>query len=208
MRRLLLVLLLVSLPAFAATKKKKSDDASSDESGKKEKPKKVKITPYGPCDKKALDEVRAALAKAQPPESIDIASKGIFDACSEAMPKDVADALNDLHHVSLDERGEMVRKALNVDGDFTKAACDKWEDAYNAHLAPGDKLPHIYKTCDYSKLQLFTDKEYAMLPDMGIAYIAPPIYKWLVDQGMEAKGAKKLVRSMTILDSAKKPTGK
>jgi hypothetical protein len=208
MKRLLLVALLVSLPAFAATKKKKSGDASDDSKDKPEKPKKVKITPYGPCEKKALDDLKASLAKSQPPESIDLASKGIFDSCGEAMPKEVADALNDLHHVSLDERGEMVRKALIVDADFTKAACDKWEDAYNAHMAPGDKLPHIYKTCDFAKLKLFTDKEYAMIPDMGVAYIAPPLYKWLIDQGMESGGAKKLVRSMTALDSGKKPTGK
>jgi hypothetical protein len=203
MRRLLLVALLVSLPAFAGTKKKKSDDASGDDA--KEKPKKVKITPYGPCDKAKLDEVRAALAKAAPPESLDVASKGIFDACGEAMPKEVSQVLNDLHHVSIDERGAMVLKALNINADFSKAACAKFDDAYNAHLAPGDKMPHVFKTCEYSKLGLFTDKEFAIIPDMGVAYLAPPLYKWLVDQGMEAKGAKKLVRSMTMLDAPKKP---
>lgn len=202
MNRLLAVLVLVSLSAFAATKKKKAGTDTDDTA--KDKPKKVKVTPYGPCDKKGLDDLKAAMAKAEGNTGPDVASKGIFDACSDAMPKEVADALNDLHHVSIDERGAMMLKALIVDVDFSKAACAKFDEAYNARLAPGEKLPHIFKECDYAKLGLFTDKEYDSIGDLGVAYVTPPLYKWLTDQGMEPKGAKKLVRQMTMIDARKK----
>ncbi len=199
MRRLLLLTLLVALPALAGPKKKKGDEGEEE----KEKPKKVKITPEGPCDKKALGELKASLAKAEPSQWPDLTSKGLYLACGEPMPKEFAEALNDLHHTPLEERGAMVLKALAIDQEVPKAACAKYEEAYNARMAPGDKLPHVYKECDFAKLGLFTDKEFAALPDLGTAYLLAPLYKWLTANGMEAKAAKKWVRSMTTLDAPK-----
>ncbi len=200
MRRLLLLAVLLALPAVAASKKKKGDE----EKAAKEKPKKIRITPEGPCDKKGLAELAAALKKAEPNQRPDVASKGLFDACGEAMPPDFGDALNSLHHTAMEDRGAMVLKALAQVPDIGNAACAKYEEAYGAHLAPGDKLPHVYKTCEFSKLSLLTEKEFAMLPDLGTAYLLVPFYKWLTANGMDPKAAKKWVRAMTPLDAMRK----
>jgi hypothetical protein len=199
MRHLLVLALLLALPAAAGAKKKKGSDGDEE----KAKPKKIKVTPNGPCEKKGLAELAAELKKTPPAQRPDVASKGIFEACNESMPADFADALNSLHHTALEDRGPMVLKALAQVPDLANAACAKFEEGYGAHLAPGDKLPHVYKTCEFSKLNVVSEKEFAAIPDLGTAYIIVPLYKWLADNGMDPKVAKKLVREMTILDTLK-----
>lgn len=208
MKRSLSVALLSLSLATAATaappKGKAKDPVAGDdaEKGEKpEKPKKVKVTPDGPCDKKLLGELKATLAKTDLAGWTNTATKGLADACGSAMPKPLADLLEVVHNTPLDERGDLALRAFIDMPQVARAACAKYDEAYPAHLAPGDKLPMLYKDCAWAKAGLMSEKEFTALPDLGAAFLTHPLYTWLLENGMEKGNARRWARAVTTVDA-------
>ncbi len=167
-------------------------------------------TPYGPCDKAQLAELKKALATATRETKTGLVSEALANACEAKLPSPVADALRAMHKTETHEHGEAMALVFREVGPFVKLGCPKWEKAFPPveRAAPGDKLRALYKECGLSKLKLMTEDEYISSPDLGAAYVAAPLHAWLTKNGMEAGAARQLIRDLLAIPEAPKPEPK
>lgn len=173
-------------------------DGAADGPEKKPRPPKLVKTPEGSCDKKALDELKKAVAGTDRAQLTAVVSQGLGEACEGRLPKLVSDALIAMHRTEVDAHGPDLALVLHDEPDFAKLGCPKWEEVFTpvAHAAPGDKLRALYAGCALDKLKVLNEEEFVDTPDLGAAYVMAPLYAWLTQHGMPAAVAKGWMRAL------------
>ena len=152
--------------------------------------------PVPTCDRGALAELSKGTSGLMPQARINLASKVIASACDGRLPKPVVDALDAIHATEVSEHGPAMLMALRDAPDFAVAGCEKWEEEFASHAAPGEKLRSIFSHCQLDKPGFVTEDELVEVPDLGAVYIAVPLYKWLLMHAFDANQARPLVRSL------------
>ncbi|HOX43381.1 MAG TPA: hypothetical protein PK668_07280 [Myxococcota bacterium] len=156
----------------------------------------------GPCDPKALGELKAALPAVDADMRQALALRGLGEACAARLPKPIAEALQADAEPS--QEATLAAYALSQEPGFGEAACPGFEKLFAsvASVAPADRPRVLYGGCGYSKLGLVSLEEYqaAAQRRAGASYLAPGLYAWLVEEGMPAPEARALVRAALGVD--------
>jgi hypothetical protein len=162
--------------------------------------------PVSTCARAPLAELPKKIAHLGRSERTNLVSKVLATACDGKLPKPVIDALDSLHATELSEHGPAMLKALREVPEFARAGCEKWEDEFAAHTAPGEKLRSIFSQCEFEKPNLATEDELVEVADLGAVYVAMPLYKWLLMHGEDATSGRRLVRGLLgLVGDPKKP---
>jgi hypothetical protein len=157
----------------------------------------------GGCDSKGLQNVQKALGKVDADMRGPMGMAGIGEACSAGLPKGIAKALNGVGNADPAMRTTIMAKGLAEAPEFTGAACPKFAETFGgmAAASPETKAQLLYTGCEYAKLDLVTAEEFeaAANRDFVSALAAPPLYKWLIDHGVEKSEARNMMRTIVGL---------
>jgi hypothetical protein len=159
-------------------------------------------TPDGPCEGKAMAELRKALPTLELEMQASVALVGLGEACAARLPAPISEIMR--KQVDPSEEATLVAGALAESIAFARVGCPDFPKVFGAvaAAAPTDKARLLHEQCGYAKQGVFSLAEYQSALDQraGAAYLAPLLYAWLVEQGMLPKDARALVRAAAAVE--------